>query len=54
MPGKIIAMKVYEGNRTREVGFMMTNHIHPDCFMEAGLEAAKFHQKAMYDFGLDI
>ena len=35
MPGKIVAMKVYEGNRAREVGFMMTNHIYPDCFMEA-------------------
>ena len=37
MSGKIIAMKVYEGNRAREVGFRMTDHIHPDCFVEAML-----------------
>jgi hypothetical protein len=37
--GKIVAMKVYEGNRAREVGFTMTNHIYPqaDCFIEAVL-----------------
>ena len=37
MSGKIIAMKVYEGNRAREVGFRVTDHIHPDCFFEAML-----------------
>ena len=37
MSGKIIAMKVYEGNRARKVGFRMTNHIHPDCFVKAML-----------------
>ena len=37
MSGKIVAMKVYEGNRAREVGFMITNHIYPDCFVEAVL-----------------
>jgi hypothetical protein len=34
MSGK---MKVYEGNRACEVGFRMTNHIHPDCFVKAML-----------------
>jgi hypothetical protein len=35
--GKNVAMKVYEGSRAREVGFTMTNLIHPDCFVEAEL-----------------
>jgi hypothetical protein len=37
MRGKIVAMKVYEGNRAREVGLTISNHIHPDCFVEAVL-----------------
>ena len=37
MSGKIIAMKVYEGNRAHEVCFRMMDHIHPDCFVEAML-----------------
>jgi len=35
MSGKVVAMKVYEGNRAREVSFTLTNHIHSDCFVEA-------------------
>jgi len=46
MSGKIVAMKVYEGNRAREVGFMMTNHIHPDCFVEAVLESCRIQQES--------
>ena len=38
MSGKIVAMKVYEGNRAREVCIIrMTNHVYPDCFVEAVL-----------------
>jgi len=36
MSGKIVAMKVYEGNRAREVvGLTTTNYIYPDYFVEA-------------------
>ena len=44
--GKIVAMKVYKGNRAREVGFTMTNHIHPDCFIEAVLESRKIQPES--------
>jgi len=39
MRGKVVAMKVYEGNRAREVSFMLTNRIHSDCFVEAVLRS---------------
>jgi hypothetical protein len=44
--GKIVAMKVYEGNRAREVGFTMTHHIHPDCFIEAVLGSRKIQPES--------
>jgi hypothetical protein len=46
MSGKIIAMKVYEGNRAQEVGFTMTNHINPDCFVEAVLGSRKIQPES--------
>jgi hypothetical protein len=46
MSGKIVAMKVYEGNRAREVGFTMTNHINPDCFVEAVLGSRKIQPES--------
>jgi hypothetical protein len=40
MSGKVVAMKVYEGNRAREVGFTLTNRIHSDFFVEAVLRSS--------------
>jgi hypothetical protein len=45
MSGKIVAMKVYEGNRAREVGRTMTNHIYPDYFIEAVLGNRQIQSK---------
>jgi hypothetical protein len=46
MSGKIVAMKVYEGNRAREVGFTMTTHILPNCFVEAVLGSCKIQPES--------
>jgi hypothetical protein len=54
MPGKIVAMKVYEGNRAREVGFMMMNQFILTVLWKRCSEAARFNQKFMYDVGLRI
>ena len=41
MSGKVVAMKVYEGKRAREVSFTLTNRIHSDCFVEAMLGSSQ-------------
>jgi len=41
MAGKVVAMKVYDGNRAREVGFSLTNRMHSDCFVEAVLRSSQ-------------
>jgi len=41
MSGKVVAMKVYEGERAREVSFTLTNLIHSDCFVEAMLGSSQ-------------
>lgn len=35
MSGKIVAMKVYEGSRAREVSFTKLNQNYPHLFVEA-------------------
>jgi hypothetical protein len=35
--GKVVGMKVYEGNRARQVSFTMTNCNHSDLLVEAVL-----------------
>jgi len=54
--GKTVAMKVYEGNRAREVGFTMTvNHIFILTVpLKRCSEAARFNQKVMYGVALYI
>ena len=55
MSGKIVAMKVYEGNRAREVGFTMTNHTFILTVPSKRCsEAARFNQKVMYGAVLHI
>ena len=55
LSGKIIAIKVYEGNRAREVGFTMTNHIFILTVpLKRCSEAARFNQKVMYGAVLHI
>jgi len=50
--GKIVAMKVYQGNRAREVSFTKINsiyqHILSDYFLKRCSEAARFNQRTMY------
>ena len=46
MSGKIVAMKVYEGNRAREVSFTLTNGIHSDCFVEAVLGSRQIQSES--------
>jgi len=41
MAGKVVAMKVYEGKRAREVSFTLTNRIHSDCVVEAMLRGSQ-------------
>jgi len=51
--GKMIAVKVYQGNRAREVSFTKMNYtnncIYTDCFVEAVLGSRQIQPKAMYD-----
>ena len=56
MSGKVVAMKVYEGNRAREVGFTLTNHMHSilTVLSKRCLEAARFNQNIMYAIGLHM
>jgi hypothetical protein len=55
MSGKIIAMKVYEGNRAYEVGFTITNHIFIlTVLLKRCSAAARFNQKLMYGVGLKL
>ena len=45
MSGKVVAMKVYEGKRAREVSFTLMNRIHSDCFIEAMLRSCQIQPK---------
>jgi len=49
--GKMVAVKVYQGNRAREVSFTKMNYtnncIHTDCFVEAVLGSRQI-QPASY------